>query len=169
MDERKARINCTQWKALGSASHTRNRDPASDSDQNIGETGSDRGYDLPDTSDSKIIGRRAGSTRMTGSELKQIRKDLGHAIGRSLSAADMAKLCGLAPGDGPDTIRKWEVKGPSGPAAELLRILAMASDRYPILENFNVFDRFNIDEKDRPARREAFRENMRDEVRRRLG
>ncbi len=78
-------------------------------------------------------------------------------------------LCGLAPGDGPDTIRKWEVKGPSGPAAELLRILAMASDRYPILENFNVFDRFNIDEKDRPARREAFRENMRDEVRRRLG
>ncbi len=89
---------------------------------------------------------------MTGSDLKQIREDLGHAIGRSLSAADMAKLCGLAPGDGPDTIRKWEVKGPSGPAAELLRILAMASDRYPILENFNVFDRFNIDEKDRPAR-----------------
>jgi hypothetical protein len=103
---------------------------------------------------------------MTGSELKQIREDLGHAIGRTLSAADMAKLCGLAPGDGPDTIRKWEVRGPSGPAAELLRILAMASDRYPILENFNVFDRF---EKDRPARREAFRENMRDEVRRRLG
>ena len=100
---------------------------------------------------------------MTGSELKQIREDIGQAIGRSLSAADMAKLCGLAPGDGPDTIRKWEVKGPSGPAAELLRILAMASERYPILENFNVFDRFNIDEKDRPARREAFRENMRDD------
>jgi hypothetical protein len=57
----------------------------------------------------------------------------------------------------------------SGPAAELLRILAMASDRHPILENFNVFDRFNIDEKERPARREAFREKMRDEVRRRLG
>ena len=106
---------------------------------------------------------------MTGSELKQIREDIGHAIGRSLSAAYMAKLCGLAPGDGPDTIRKWEVKGPSGPAAELLRILAMASDRYPILENFNVFDRFNIDEKDRPARRAEFRAKMRDEVRRRLG
>src|SRR3979411_2946290 len=61
-------------------------------------------------------------------------------------------------------------KAPAGRrAAELLRILAMASDRYPILENFNVFDRFNIDEKDRPARREAFRENMRDEIRRRLG
>src|SRR6202011_6043040 len=105
---------------------------------------------------------------MTGSELKQIREDIGHAIGRSLSAADLAKLCGLAPGDGADTIRRWEVTGPSGPAAELLRILAMASDRYPILENFNVFDRFNIREEERPARREEFREKMRDEVRRRL-
>ena len=106
---------------------------------------------------------------MTGSELKQLREDLGQAIGKSLSAADMAKLCGLAPDSGPDTIRRWEVTGPSGPAGELLRILAMASDRYPILENFNVFDRFNIHEKDRPARRAAFRENMRDEIRRLLG
>jgi DNA-binding transcriptional regulator YiaG len=106
---------------------------------------------------------------VTGSELKQLRADLGVAIGKSLSAADMAKLCGLDPHDGPDTIRKWEVSGPSGPAGELLRILAMASDRYPILENFNVFDRFNIHERDRPARRAAFRENMRDEIRRRLG
>jgi hypothetical protein len=81
----------------------------------------------------------------------------------------MAKLCGLAGSTAADTMRKWEVTGPSGPAGELLRILAMASDRYPILENFNVFDRFNIDEKQRPARREAFREQMRDEVRRRLG
>ena len=105
---------------------------------------------------------------MTGPELKQLREDLGHAIGRSLTAADMAKLCGLASGDGPDTIRKWEVKGPSGPAGELLRILAMASDRYPILENFNVFDRFDIPESERPARREEFREKMRDEVRERL-
>jgi hypothetical protein len=106
---------------------------------------------------------------VTGPELKQLREDLGTAIGRPLSAADMAKLCGLAGGAGADTIRKWEVNGPSGPAGELLRILAMASDRYPILENFNVFDRFNINEKERPARREAFREQMRDEVRRRLG
>jgi len=104
---------------------------------------------------------------MTGPELTQLREDLGDAIGRSLSAADMARLCGLAPG-GADTIRRWEVSGPGGTAAELLRILAMASDRYPILENFNVFDRFNVNEKDRPARREAFREKMRDEVRRRL-
>ena len=58
---------------------------------------------------------------MTGSELKQLREDLGQAIGRSLSAADMAKLCGLAPGNGPDTIRRWEVRGPSGPAGELKR------------------------------------------------
>ncbi len=106
---------------------------------------------------------------MTGLELKQLREDLGDAIGRSLSAAEMAKLCGLAPGDGADTIRKWEVTGPSGPATELLRILAMASDRHPILENFNVFDRFNIDENERPARREEFREKMRNEIRRRLG
>jgi len=82
---------------------------------------------------------------VTGSELKQLRKDLGEAIGRPLSAADMAKLCGLPPGNGPDTMRKWEVSGPSGSAAELLRILAMASEHHPILENFNVFDRFNID------------------------
>ena len=106
---------------------------------------------------------------VTGLELKQLREDLGDAIGRSLSAAEMAKLCGLAPGNGADTIRKWEVTGPSGPATELLRILAMASDRHPILENFNVFDRFNVDEKERPARREEFREKMRNEIRRRLG
>jgi len=106
---------------------------------------------------------------VTGAELKQLRADLGDAIGKSLSAAEMARLCGLAPGDGADTIRRWEVTGPSGPAAELLRILAMASDRHPILENFNVFDRFNIREEERPARREEFREKMRDEVRRRLG
>jgi hypothetical protein len=106
---------------------------------------------------------------VTGPELRQLRDDLGEAIGRSLSAAEMAKLCGLAPGDGADTIRRWEVIGPSGPAAELLRILAMASDRHPILENFNVFDRFNIRENERPARRKEFREKMRDEIRRRLG
>jgi hypothetical protein len=108
-------------------------------------------------------------SQVTGPELKQLREDLGDAIGRSLSAAEMAKLCGLAPGTGADMIRKWEVTGPSGPAAEQLRILAMASDRHPILENFNVFDRFNIDEKERPARREEFREKMRNEIRRRLG
>jgi len=105
---------------------------------------------------------------MTGAELKQLRVDLGDAIGTTLSAADMAKLCGLASADGADTIRRWEVAGPGLAAAELLRILAMASDRHPILEKFNVFDRFNIPENERPARRQEFREKMRDEVRRRL-
>jgi hypothetical protein len=107
-------------------------------------------------------------TFVTGPELRQLRSDLGDAIGRPLTAADMATLCGLAPSNGGDTIRRWEISGPSGPAGELLRILAMASDRYPILENFNVFDRFDVPEKERPARREEFREQMRDEVRRRL-
>jgi hypothetical protein len=108
-------------------------------------------------------------TAVTGPELRQLRDDLGEAIGKKLSAADMAKLCSLAPEDGADTIRRWEITGPSGPAGELFRILAMASDRHPILENFNVFDRFNIPEPERPARREEFREKMRDEVRERLG
>jgi len=106
---------------------------------------------------------------VTGPELKQLRKDLGEAIGRPLSVADMAKLSALPPASGADTIRRWEVTGPSGPAAERLRILAMASERYPILEKFNVFDRFDIDEKERPARREEFRQKIRDEVRERLG
>jgi hypothetical protein len=104
---------------------------------------------------------------MTGPELKQLRADIGAAIGRQLTAADMAKLCGLPAGSA-DTIRRWEVTGPSGPAGELLRILAMASEQYPILENFNVFDRYDVREQDRPARRVEFREKMRDEVRRRL-
>jgi hypothetical protein len=104
---------------------------------------------------------------MTGAELKKLRDDLGSAIGRPLSVADMARLCGLPPGSA-DTIRRWEVTGPTGPAAELLRILAMASDRHPILDNFDVFDRHDVREQDRPARRAEFREKMRDEVRRRL-
>jgi hypothetical protein len=104
---------------------------------------------------------------MTGPELKRLRANLGSAIGRQLNPADMAKLCGLA-AENTDTIRRWEVTGPSGPACELLRIFAMASEEYPILENFNVFDRFDIREQERPARRAEFREMMRNEVRRRL-
>lgn len=104
---------------------------------------------------------------MTGAEFKKLRADLGEAIGRPLSPADLAKLCGM-PAASTDTILRWEVTGPSGPAAELLRILAMASDRHPILENFNVFDRWDVPEKERPARRAQFREQMREEVRRRL-
>jgi hypothetical protein len=50
-------------------------------------------------------------------------------------------------------IRRWEVTGPGDTTAELLRILAMASGRHPILEDFNGVDRCNIHEKDRPAHR----------------
>jgi hypothetical protein len=106
---------------------------------------------------------------MTGQELKQLRENLGDALGRPLTATDMAKLCGLSPDTGANMIRRWEVTGPTKLVAEQLRVLAMASDRYPILEHFNVFDRYDIAESERPARREAFREQMRDEVRRRLG
>ncbi len=45
----------------------------------------------------------------------------------------------------------------------------MASDKHPILESFNVFDRFDVREQDRPARRAEFREQMKAEVKRRLG
>jgi hypothetical protein len=107
-------------------------------------------------------------TAVTGPELKQLRQDLGEAVGRPLLAADMAKLCGLEPKEGADTIRRWEVTGPSGPADKLLGILAMASDRYPILDNFNIFDRWDVNEKDRPARKAEFRERMCNEIRQRL-
>ena len=66
---------------------------------------------------------------MTGPELKQLRADLGGAIGRRLSVNDMAKLCGLAPKNGGDTWRKWEEgDGPSGPVAALLSILCYANE-----------------------------------------
>jgi hypothetical protein len=106
---------------------------------------------------------------VTGAELKLLRQHLGEAIGQPLSVADMARLCGLEGPDGADTIRMWEVTGPSGPVAELLRILSMASDHYPIMEMFNVFDRHDVPVKERPARRQAFREQMRGDVRRRIG
>jgi hypothetical protein len=105
---------------------------------------------------------------MTGPELKQLRTDLSEAIGQELSASDMAKLCGLPDKGGASTIRRWEVSGPNGPATKVLRVLAMASERYPIIEHFDIFDRHDVLEKDRPARRAAFRAQMRDEVRRRL-
>jgi hypothetical protein len=106
---------------------------------------------------------------MTGPELKQLRNDLSEALERKLTAADMARLCGLPEQGGVDTIRRWEVSGPTPSATKVLRVLAMASERYPILEKFDVFDRHDVREEDRPAKRAAFREQMRDEARRRLG
>lgn len=106
---------------------------------------------------------------MTGPELKQLRNDLSDALGRKLTATDMARLCGLPEAGGADTIRRWEVSGPTVEATKVLRVLAMASERYPILEKFDIFDRHDIREEDRPAKRAAFRDQMRDEARRRLG
>jgi hypothetical protein len=106
---------------------------------------------------------------VNGQELKKLREHLGEALGRPLTAEDMARLCGLAQADGANTIRRWEVTGPSAQVADLLRVLAMASEHYPILEKFNVFDRYDVPEKDRPARKAQFREQMLDDVRRRLG
>ncbi len=69
----------------------------------------------------------------TGPELKQLRADLGEAVGKRLSMADMAKVVGLAPANGADTWRKWEDgAGPSGPVAVLLSLLRFASTRYGI-------------------------------------
>ena len=106
---------------------------------------------------------------MTGPELRKLRDDLGEAIGRALTAADMARLCGLPAAGGAEKIRRWEVTGPTSQVTELLRVLAMASERYPILEKFDVFDRHDVPVQDRPARRQAFRDQMREDVRRRLG
>jgi hypothetical protein len=65
---------------------------------------------------------------MTGDELKQLRHDLGEAVGQRLSTADMARICGLAPKNGADTWRKWEEgEGPSGPVAALMSIYAWAA------------------------------------------
>ncbi|MBR0693627.1 hypothetical protein [Bradyrhizobium lablabi] len=67
---------------------------------------------------------------MTGEELKQLRHDLGEAIGRRLSVADMAKIVGLAPRNGADTWRKWEEgDGPSGPVAVLMSLIMAGIDR----------------------------------------
>lgn len=106
---------------------------------------------------------------MTGPELKQLRADLSEVLGRELTAADMAKLCALPEKGGADTIRRWEVSGPTLAATKVLRVLAMASERYPILEKFDIFDRHDVRVEDRPAKRAALRAQMRDEVLRRLG
>src|SRR5579859_332509 len=62
---------------------------------------------IPAGIDSAIAGiwrapGRLGNSSVTGPEMKQLRQDLGEAIGRPLSAADMAKLCGLEGDDGAD-------------------------------------------------------------------
>jgi hypothetical protein len=62
---------------------------------------------------------------MTGAEMKDIRHGLSEAIGRRLSMADMAKLCGLDDPDGKGRLkyREWEEgDGHTGPVAVLLSL-----------------------------------------------
>ena len=57
--------------------------------------------------------------------MKDIRHGLSEALGRRLSLADMAKLCGLKDpeGNGRKTYKKWEDgDGPSGPVAVVLSL-----------------------------------------------
>ena len=111
---------------------------------------------------------------MTGSELKDLRHSLGDAIGRRLSLADMAKLCGLAPANGADTWRKWEDgAGPSGPVAALMSILRLACNSELASPDMlrgaaMACLRFDIDFRGGAPAAAIFREMIREEIRRRL-
>jgi hypothetical protein len=73
---------------------------------------------------------------VTGAGLKQLREDLGEAIGRPVSVGDMAKLCGLSPETGPETIAEWEVGAvPNGPVAAMFSICSGASASPDIAAN----------------------------------
>lgn len=111
---------------------------------------------------------------MTGPELKQLREDLGETIGRRLSVADMAKLCGLAPANGADTMRKWEDgAGPSGPVGAQLELLQLASTdyeipRYMLLGASAACHRFGVDFRGGVPAENIFRSMMCEEIKRRL-
>ena len=111
---------------------------------------------------------------MTGPELKQLREDLGAAIGRRLSVADMAKIAGLAPANGGDTWRKWEDgAGPSGPVAALMSILRLAcNSELPSPDMLRgaamACRRLGVDFQGTAPALTIFREMIREEIRRRL-
>ena len=111
---------------------------------------------------------------MTGAELKDLRHDLGDAIGRRLSVAAMAKICGLAPANGGDTWRKWEDgAGPSGPVGAQLELLRLASNsheipRHMLLGASAACHRFGVDFRGGAPAENIFREMMREEIRNRL-
>jgi len=69
---------------------------------------------------------------MNGDDLNDLRATIGIAtIGRRLTRAEMAKLCGLEDPErnGANTIRKWQNgDGPSGPVAALLETFAQVAD-----------------------------------------
>jgi DNA-binding transcriptional regulator YiaG len=87
-----------------------------------------RGIAAGDHKTMIAVNKPVGDKAITGPELKQLRAVLGDAVGRQLSLVDMAKLCGLSPGNAADTIRKWEdgAGRPTGPVAALLSIIATA-------------------------------------------
>ncbi|MCC8963739.1 hypothetical protein H8A95_15825 [Bradyrhizobium sp. Pear76] len=111
---------------------------------------------------------------MTGDELKDIREDLGNAIGRRLSVADMAKIVGMAPANGADTWRKWETgAGPSGPVAAQLDLLKLASLEHnpgpDMLRGAAVASqRFGVDFKGGVIATAILRSMLIEEIRRRL-
>jgi hypothetical protein len=111
---------------------------------------------------------------MSGPELKQLRHDLGDAIGKRLSTADMATIVGLAPANGADTWRKWEDgAGPSGPVAAQLQLLQLASTdyeipRYMLVGASTTCNRFGIDFRGGIPAENIFREMILAEVRQRL-
>ena len=111
---------------------------------------------------------------MTGPELKDLREDLGHAIGRRLSVDDMAKVAGLAPGNGAETWRKWEDgAGPSGPVAALMSIFRLAcNSELPSPDMLRgaamASRRLGIDFRGGVTATAIFREMIREEIRRRL-
>jgi hypothetical protein len=107
--------------------------------RDAGLSNSDIGGSIDGENGAKISDTDSGTRRhfngMTGAQLKQLREDLGEAIGRPLTVKDFAKLCGLPPESGGGTILEWEHGyGPIGPVAALLSLLSVASDRYPIDE-----------------------------------
>jgi DNA-binding transcriptional regulator YiaG len=72
-------------------------------------------------------------TMMQGAEVKRIREEIGHAVGRRLSQRDLGLALGLSPANAADMVRSWEdgSKPVSGPAATALNLMAMAFDPIP--------------------------------------
>lgn len=69
----------------------------------------------------------------TGEAIANLRSDLGRAVlGRRLSRAEMARLCGLnrPETDGADTVSKWErgARDVTGPVTALLGTFAQIFD-----------------------------------------
>lgn len=60
---------------------------------------------------------------MIGSEVTEIRKTLGAALGRRLSQRDLGLALGLSADNASRAVRDWESDRPTGPAAVALQLL----------------------------------------------